>query len=82
MRDVQEVIELAIGGRAVSTLYENDRRFDITARYIDEARKDIHSISDICVTASNGARIPLSQLASISIENGASIITRRKIAAK
>ena len=34
VEDVQQVIELAIGGQAVSTLYEGDRRFDITVRYI------------------------------------------------
>ena len=75
--DVQDVIELAIGGRAVSTLYEGNRRFDITVRYIAEARKDINTIRDIMVMTPDGSHVPLSQLAAISIENGASIITRR-----
>lgn len=40
VRDVQDVIELAIGGRAASTLYEGERRFDITVPYVPEARTD------------------------------------------
>ncbi len=40
VRDVQDVIELAIGGRTVSTFFEGERRFDITVRYMPEARTD------------------------------------------
>ena len=76
--DVQNVIELAIGGRAVSTMYEEDRRFDIAVRYIAEARSDIQTIGDISIMAPNGRRVPLSQLATIVVEDGASIITRRE----
>ncbi len=78
VEDVQHVIELAIGGRAVSTMYEGDRRFDITVRFIAEARKDIDTIGEIAVTAPDGGRIPLSQVSAIAIEDGASIITRRE----
>jgi cobalt-zinc-cadmium resistance protein CzcA len=78
VEDVQHVIELAIGGRAVSTMYEGDRRFDITVRFIAEARKDIDTIGDIAVTAADGSRIPLSQVSAIAVEDGASIITRRE----
>ena len=38
--DVQDVIELAIGGRAVSRVFEGERRFDVTVRYAPEARAD------------------------------------------
>ena len=76
--DVQDVIELAIGGRAASTMYEGDRRFDITVRYVASARKDVNTIGDILVATADGSRIPLSQLAAISIDDGASIITRRE----
>ena len=37
VRDVQDVIEMAIGGRAISTMFEGERRFDITVRYLPEA---------------------------------------------
>jgi cobalt-zinc-cadmium resistance protein CzcA len=78
VEDIQRVIELAIGGQAVSTLYDGDRRFDITVRYIPEARKDVNTIGAIIIAAPDGSRIPLTQLAAISVEDGASIISRRE----
>jgi cobalt-zinc-cadmium resistance protein CzcA len=77
VRDVQDVIEMAIGGRAATTVFEGERRFDVTVRYTPEARRDIHAIGDILVTARDG-RIPLAQLARIEVANGASIIGRRE----
>ncbi len=78
VRDVEEVIELAIGGRAVSTLFEGERRFDITVRYVPEARTDSTAIGNILVPTREGGRVPLSQLAQIRVRNGASIIARRE----
>ena len=40
VEDIQELVELAIGGRPVSTMFEGERRFDITARFAPEARAD------------------------------------------
>ena len=77
IRDVQDVVELAIGGRTVSTFFEGERRFDITVRYVPAARADPSAIGDIVVTTKDGARIPLSQLADIHVAMGASIIARR-----
>ena len=78
VRDVQDMIEMAIGGRAVSTVFEGERVFDVTVRYIPEARKDAHVIGDILVATREGGRVPLSQLARIEVVNGASIIARRE----
>jgi cobalt-zinc-cadmium resistance protein CzcA len=78
VRDVQDVIELAIGGRSVSTFFEGERRFDITVRYVPEARTDPSAIGGILVTTRDGGRVPLSQLAEIQVANGASIIARRE----
>jgi cobalt-zinc-cadmium resistance protein CzcA len=77
VRDVQDVIELAIGGRAVSTFFEGERRFDITVRYQPEARTDPTALGSILVMTRDGGRVPLSQLAQIEIVTGASIIARR-----
>ena len=78
VRDVEDVIELAIGGRAISTLFEGERRFDITVRFIPEARADASAIGSILIPTRDGARVPLSQLAELKINNGASIIARRE----
>jgi len=78
VRDVQDVIELAIGGRSASTYFDGERRFDITVRYIPEARTDAAAIGGILVATKAGERVPLSQLAAIEVVNGASIIARRE----
>ena len=78
VRDVQDVIELAIGGRTVSTFFEGERRFDITVRYVPEARTDPSAIGSILVSTRDGGRVPLSQLADIRVVSGASIIARRE----
>src|SRR5439155_25699267 len=78
VRDVQDVIELAIGGRTVSTFFEGERRFDIAVRYVPEARTDPSAICTILVATRDGGHVPLAQLAEIQVVHGASIIARRE----
>ena len=78
VRDVQDVVEMAIGGRPASTFFEGERRFDITVRYVPEARTDPSAISQILVPTRDGGRVPLSELAAITTAPGASIIARRE----
>jgi cobalt-zinc-cadmium resistance protein CzcA len=62
----------------VSTFFEGERRFDITVRYVPEARTDPSAIGSILVSTRDGGRVPLSQLADIRVVSGASIIARRE----
>jgi len=78
VRDVQDVIEMAIGGRAAGTMFEGERRFDITVRYIPDARTNITAIGNVLIPTREGGRVPLNQLAEIKVVNGASIIARRE----
>ncbi|MCS7023301.1 MAG: CusA/CzcA family heavy metal efflux RND transporter [Bryobacteraceae bacterium] len=78
VRDVQDQIELAIGGRVVSSIFEGERRFDLTVRFLPEYRGDPNVIGAMLVPTRAGARIPLSQLAHIEVVNGQSIIARRE----
>jgi heavy metal efflux system protein len=78
IRNVQDVIEMAIGGRAAGTKFEGERKFDITVRYIPEARTDMSAIGNTLVPTREGGRVPLSQLAEIKVVTGASIIARRE----
>jgi cobalt-zinc-cadmium resistance protein CzcA len=78
VKDVEDVIELAIGGRSVSTMFEGERRFDITVRYTPESRIDPSAIGNILIRTHEGGRVPLSQLAEIKVVTGASIIARRE----
>ena len=76
--DVQDVIELALGGRAVSSIFEGEKKFDVTVRYTPEARVDAAAIGRILIPTRDGGRVPLSQLAEISVAEGATIIARRE----
>jgi cobalt-zinc-cadmium resistance protein CzcA len=74
--DVNAVVQAAIGGQAVTQVYEGERWFDLVVRFLPEFRQDIDSIGNILVSTSEGARIPLKQLAAISTPTGAFIIYR------
>jgi cobalt-zinc-cadmium resistance protein CzcA len=76
--DVQDVVEMAIGGRSISTLFDGERRFDIAVRYRPEARSSLSGIRNIVVEGANGASTTLGQLADVSIEDGSSSIARRE----
>ena len=75
--DIATMIESALGGAAVGTVFEGDRRFDLAVRYTPDARSDAGRIGQIVVRTADGGRIPLSELAEIRVLNGASIIARR-----
>jgi cobalt-zinc-cadmium resistance protein CzcA len=78
VRDVQDVIEMAIGGRTVAAMFDGERKFDITVRYIPEARSNSAAIGNILVPTRDGGHVPLSQIAEIKVVTGASIIARRE----
>jgi cobalt-zinc-cadmium resistance protein CzcA len=78
VRDVEDVIEMAIGGKAISTVFEGEKRFDVAVRFQEQARADADAIGQILVPTHDGGRVPLSQLACIQVVNGASIIARRE----
>jgi cobalt-zinc-cadmium resistance protein CzcA len=78
IRDVEDVIEMAIGGKAISTVFEGEKRFDVAVRFQEQARADADAIGNILIPTHDGGRVPLSQLARIEVVNGASIIARRE----
>ena len=66
----QSIIEMAIGGRTATLLYEGERRFDIVVRYLPEYRSTADAIGAIMVPAMDGTRIPLREVASIRTISG------------
>ena len=68
--DIQNIIEAAIGGKSVGSIYDRDRRYDIVIRYITEDRNSIDVIKSIQVPAASGQLIPLDQLATIQMLDG------------
>jgi cobalt-zinc-cadmium resistance protein CzcA len=74
--DVNAVVQAAVGGQAVTQVYEGERLFDLVVRFLPEYRQDVESIGNILVHTPGGARIPLKQLANITTQTGAFIIYR------
>jgi len=76
MTDVQDAVETALGGRAVSQVLQGERRFDLVVRYKEPYRNNLEDITAVRLLAPSGERVALSQLATINIEDGASMIYR------
>jgi cobalt-zinc-cadmium resistance protein CzcA len=74
--DVNAVVQAAVGGQALTRVYEGERWFDLSVRFLPEYRQDTETIGNILVSTPGGARIPLKQLATISMQTGAFIIYR------
>ncbi|MGH7166580.1 MAG: efflux RND transporter permease subunit [Nitrospiraceae bacterium] len=74
--DVNAVVQAAVGGQAVTQVYEGERLFDLVVRFLPEFRQDPDAIGNIQVNTPDGARIPLKQFASISTQTGAFVIYR------
>ncbi len=62
---VQDVIEVAIGGRRITTTVEGRERYPVSVRYMRELRDQIETLGRILVPAADGSQIPLIQLAEI-----------------
>jgi cobalt-zinc-cadmium resistance protein CzcA len=76
VEDVQAVVETAVGGKTVTELYEGDRYFDLQLRYPEERRNSPETIGAILVRTPGGARVPLGQIAEITMLEGPSQISR------
>lgn len=74
--DAQAVIEMAIGGRAATKFYENERMFDVRLRFDKEYRDDEGKIANMLIPAKDGRKIPLREIASISFLTGPTFIYR------
>lgn len=74
--DVADLIETGIGGRPITQVFVNERSYDVAIRFASSARNNPEAIGDLVLTASNGARIPLAQVAKINLQAGESTITR------
>jgi len=75
--DVNNVIQAALGGTVATTMLEADRQFGVVVRLAPEFRRDIDAVRNLKVgfpTAAGNAYIPLSDLADIALESGASYI--------
>lgn len=74
--DVQDVIEIALGGKAATEIWEGEKRFGVVVRLPEQARQNIQTIKDLLIDTPSGMRIPLEQVATISTKAGSMNISR------
>lgn len=76
VEETNQIIEMAIGGKKVSTFYSGERRFDIRVRYSPQFRRSEKEIGKLLVPCPNGVKIPMSEIAEIKLQNGPAFIYR------
>jgi heavy metal efflux system protein len=76
--DVQDAVETAVGGKAVSQVLEGEQRYDVVARYQAPYRDTKEAIENIRLVSPSGERVALAQLAKIEVRDGASEIYREE----
>ena len=74
--DVQDAVETAIGGKAVTQVLEGEKRYDVVVRYQAPYRDTREAIENIRIVAPSGERVSLAQLTNTRVEDGASEIYR------
>jgi len=75
--DINGLIEAAVGGTAATQVVQGERLFDLVVRLEPQYRETPEAIGDIPVTTPDGQHIPLKELATIEVANGASFIYRQ-----
>ncbi|MBI5921996.1 MAG: efflux RND transporter permease subunit [Betaproteobacteria bacterium] len=77
--EILEVVQAGIGGKAVSTLIDGVRRFDIVVRLDTPFRDSLQAIANIPIRTQNGALVPLSRVASVETDEGYSFVRREQL---
>jgi cobalt-zinc-cadmium resistance protein CzcA len=74
--DIQDAVESAVGGKALTQILINEQRYDLTVRYQPQFRRTVEDIENIRILAPTGERVSLAQVCRISLDDGASTIYR------
>ncbi len=76
VEDVNDLVESIVAGKEAGQVFEGEQRFNLVVRLNEESGKNIESIKNLILTASNGAKVPLLQVAEIKLVEGAAQISR------
>ena len=76
MADLQDAVETAVGGKAVTQVLQGEQRYDLVVRYLAPYRDTQEAIENIRLVTPTGERVALAQLAKIEVSDGASEIYR------
>ncbi|MCH7495755.1 MAG: efflux RND transporter permease subunit, partial [Candidatus Marinimicrobia bacterium] len=74
IRDVEDIIETAIGGKNVTRTIEGQERYPVNVRYPRELRDDVDKLKRILVQTPSGAQIPIYQVAELKLTTGPPMI--------
>jgi cobalt-zinc-cadmium resistance protein CzcA len=74
--DVQDAIQTAVGGNALTQVLQGEQRYDLVLRYLPPFRDSKEAIENIRLLAPSGERVSLAQLTKVSVEDGGSEIYR------
>ncbi|VAX35539.1 Cobalt-zinc-cadmium resistance protein CzcA; Cation efflux system protein CusA [hydrothermal vent metagenome] len=74
IQDVQNVVEMAIGGMRVTTTVEGRERYPVRVRYMRELRDSIEELQEVLIPTTTGAQIPLTQVATLKFTRGPQVI--------
>jgi heavy metal efflux system protein len=74
--DIQDAIETAVGGKAVSSVLQGEESYDVVVRYQEPYRNTKEAIANIRLLAPSGERVSLGQLTSVEVKDGAYDIYR------
>jgi len=74
--DINNIVSTAVAGAKATEVVEGNRRFDVVVRFAGEMRQSPEAVKGIMVATPSGARVPLAELATVSIEEGPSAINR------
>ncbi len=76
--DVNELLEAAYAGKVVTRVVEGERRFDVSVRFPEEARRNVAALERLLVPAAGGALVPLGQVAEVKVVEGPMQISREQ----
>jgi cobalt-zinc-cadmium resistance protein CzcA len=76
--DIQDAIETAVGGKAVSQLLQGEARYDVVARYQEPFRNTKEAIEQVRLLSPSGERVSLAQLTNVAVRDGAYDIYRQE----
>lgn len=76
VEDINTVVESIVAGKPAGIVYQGEQRFDLVVRLNEASARDVETIKGLLVPSSQGARVPLSSLASVQVEAGPAQISR------
>jgi len=76
MNDLNQIVEIAIGGKKATTMIDEQMRFDVVVRFPAKQRDHLKAIESILIPTPSGARVPLGQIARVKRVEGPAQISR------